>query len=172
MSVDQTELRERWRGVVRHYPVWRMLFDLTFDPASWRLVGSDVVSLVVQGKTARRAARALEGASAEMLTALTAMAEVNVRRTGDLFRVVFLGYVSVPLAIAAMLSDAAPEALRAMLTEMTASLIVFLIGALVFPIVYFCGSWRARQIGWVIDLYRAGALAPLPEKNAVAGAPT
>jgi hypothetical protein len=163
MSVDQQELQRRWRTLVRHYPVWRMFIDLTFDPGSWRLVGSDLVSLIVQSKNARKAARALDGASLEMLNALSGMANVNERRATDIFRAVFLGYVSVPIALAAMLSDASPDLLRELLTEMTPGLIIFLIGTLVFPIVYFCGSWRAKQIAWVVDLYRAGALAPLPE---------
>jgi hypothetical protein len=163
LSVDPAELQRRWRGVTRYYPTWRMLLDLAFDPASWRLVGNDLVSLVVESKTARKAARALDGASPEMLAALSGMAVVNERRATDVFRAVFLGYVSVPLALGAMLSDAAPDALRALMTDVTPSLIIFLAGALLFPIIYFCGSWRAKQIGWVVELYRAGALAPLPE---------
>jgi hypothetical protein len=163
MSVDADELKRRWRGVVRYYPAWRMLIDLFFDAHSWRLIGVDVVSPVVQSKAARKAARALEGASPDMLAALAAMADVNSRRANDVFRAVFLGYVSVPLAIAAMLSDAAPDALSAMIREMAPSLVIFLVGSLLFPIIYFCGSWRAKQVNWVIDLYRAGALAPLPE---------
>jgi len=163
MSVDQEELQRRWRGIVRHYPTWRMLIDLTFDPASWRLIGSDLVSLVIESKAARKAARALDGASAEMLNAISGMAGVNERRATDIFRAVFLGYVSVPIALAAMLSDAAPDTLRALMTDVTPALVIFLAGTVLFPILYFCGSWRAKQIGWVVELYRAGALAPLPE---------
>jgi len=163
MSVDQADLQQRWRTLVRHYPVWRMFFDLTFDPASYRLIGADLVSFVVRSKRARRAARALDGASPDLLNALSGMANVNERRATDIFRAVFLAYVSVPIALAAMLSDASPELLRGMLTDMTPGFIVFLAGTVIFPILYFCGSWRAKQIGWVIELYRAGALAPLPE---------
>jgi hypothetical protein len=163
MSIDPAELQRRWRGVTRYYPTWRMLLDLAFDPASWRLVGNDLVSLVVQSKTARKAARALDGASPEMLGALAGMSNVNERRATDIFRAVFLGYVSVPIALAAMLSDASSDLLRGLISEMTPALVIFSIGTLVFPIIYFCGSWRAKQIGWVVELYRAGALTPLPE---------
>ena len=165
MSVDTKELQKRWRTLVRHYPVWRMFFDLTFDPGSYQLIGADLVSLVVRNKIARKAARALEGAAPDMLDALSAMASVNERRATDIFRAVFLAYVSVPIALAAMLSDASPELLRGMLTDMTPGFIVFLAGTVVFPVIYFCGSWRAKQIGWVIELYRAGAIAPLPETD-------
>lgn len=163
MSVDQDELQRRWRSLVRHYPVWRLFFDLTFDPHSWRLIGSDLVSMVIENKHARKAARALDGASPAMLNAISGMADVNERRTTDIFRAVFLGYVSVPIALAAMLSDASPDLLRAMITDMTPGFIFFLAGTVIFPIVYFCGSWRAKQINWVVQLYRADALTPLPE---------
>lgn len=168
MSVDPEELHQRWRSLVRHYPVWRMLIDLLFDVQSWRLVGADLVSLVVQSKRARSAARAMEGASPEVLAALGGMAYVNEKRATDVFRAVFLGYVSVPIALAALISDAAPDALRAFITDLTPSLIIFLVGALLFPIVYFCGSWRAKQIAWIVELYRSGALAPLPDPGAAA----
>jgi hypothetical protein len=163
MSVDQRELQQRWRTLVRHYPVWRLFFDLTFDPHSWRLIGADLVSMVVENKHARKAARALDGASPDMLDAISGMAHVNERRATDIFRAVFLGYVSVPITLAAMLSDASPDLLRAMITDMTPGFVIFLAGTIIFPILYFCGSWRAKQIGWVVDLYRAGALEPLPE---------
>jgi len=163
MSVDQAELRRRWRTLVRHYPVWRLFLDLTIDPHSWRLIGADLVMMMVESKNARKAARALDGVSPEMLNALSGLANVNERRATDIFRAVFLGYVSVPIALAAMLSDASPDLLRALMTDMTPGLLIFLAGTLIFPIVYFCGSWRAKQIGWVVELYRAGALAPLPE---------
>lgn len=164
MSVDAAEVQRRWKSVARHFPLWRFLFDLVFDPQSWRMIGADITSLVVESKNVRRATRAMDGASAETLGAMAAMARVNELRANDIFRAVFLGYVSVPLGLAAMLSDEAPEALNIAISEFAPSAIIILIGALVFPIVYFCGAWRAKQIAWVIELYRAGAIAPLPEK--------
>ena len=163
MSVDQGELQGRWRTLVRHYPVWRLFLDLTFDPHSWRLIGADLVSMVVENKHARKAARALDGASQDMLDALSGLSKVNEHRATDIFRAVFLGYVSVPIALAAMLSDASPDLLRAMIADMTPGFVIFLAGTVIFPIVYFCGSWRAKQISWIVELYRAGALEPLPE---------
>ena len=71
--------------------------------------------------------------------------------------------MSIPLALAALLTDAAPEALQVMVNEHAPSIVLFLVGSLVFPILYFCGAWRAKQIAWVIDLFRAGALTP-PDK--------
>lgn len=165
MSVDADDLHRRWKGVAKHFPLWRFLFDLFLDPNSWRMIGADITTLVVESKNVRRAAEAMNGASRETLDALAAIAKVNEQRANDIFRAVFLGYVSVPFALGALLSDAAPDALSAALRDYTAPIVVLLIGAIVFPIVYFCGAWRAKQIAWVVDLYRAGAIAPLALKG-------
>jgi hypothetical protein len=157
---EATELRSRWKALVKRFPVWRFLIDLVFDAGSWRLFGADLTGFVMDNRNARMAARALDGASAETLEALGSIAEVNVARTGEVFKAVFLGYVSLPLAFGALLSDAAPDTLRAILADNATSIVIFLVGAIAFPIIYFCGSWRAKQIAWVIDLYRAGALQP------------
>jgi len=163
-NVDAAEVQQRWKAVAKRFPLWRFMFDLFFDLNSWRMIGADITTLMLESKTVRRAAHALEGASADTMEALARVARVNEQRSNDIFRAVFLGYVSVPLAMAAMLSDAAPEALSAFISEYAAVLVMVLIGAVVFPVVYFCGNWRAKQIAWVIDLYRAGAVAPLDKR--------
>lgn len=165
MSVDPAEVQRRWKGVVQQYRLWRFAIDLFFDVNSWRMIGVDITTMVVQSKSAQRAALALQGASPETLEAVAAVAKVNESRSNDIFRAVFLGYVSVPIALGALLSDAAPDVLTEIVRDYAAAIVTMLIGALVFPIVYFCGNWRAKQVAWVIDLYRAGAIAPLPEAN-------
>ncbi len=163
MTANAEDLQRRWRGVASHFPLWRFLIDLVFDPSSWQMVGADITTLVMKSKNARRAVQVLEGASAEILDALATVARVNEQRSNDIFRPVFLGYVSIPIALAAMLSDAAPDMLSTLVREYTPSIVILLVGALVFPILYFCGNWRAKQILWVIELYRAGAVTPFAE---------
>ena len=165
ISVDAAEVQLRWKSVAKRFPLWRFMFDLFFDMSSWRMIGADITTLMLESKNVRSAAQALESASEDTLEALARVARVNEQRSNDIFRAVFLGYVSVPLAMGAMLSDAAPEALSGFISEYSAVLVMVLIGAVLFPIVYFCGNWRAKQIAWTIDLYRAGAVAPLPERK-------
>jgi hypothetical protein len=81
-----------------------------------------------------------------------------------MFRVIFLTYVSAPLALAAMLSEAAPDFLRSLISDYANGLVILLIGSVIFPVLYFCGNWRAKQIVWTIDLCRANALMPLTKK--------
>jgi hypothetical protein len=161
MSVDAVDVQRRWRAIAKLFPLWRFGIDLFFDVNSWRMIGADVTSMLVEHRNARRAAGVMTAASPETLEALAAIAKVNESRSSDLFRAVFLGYVTVPIALAAMLSDAAPEFLSAFISEYVATILILLVGTFVFPVVYFCGNWRAKQIAWVIDLYRAGAIVPL-----------
>jgi len=164
MSADPTDIQQRWKGVAKHFPLWRFAIDMFFDVNAWRLIGADITTMMVESKHTRRAVQTLDGASPEALDALAILARVNEQRSSDIFKAVFLSYVSLPLAMAAMLSDAAPEALNAFVTEYMTAMAILLIGSLVFPIIYFCGNWRAKQIAWTIDLYRAGAVTPLPPK--------
>lgn len=166
MSVDPAEVQQRFKAVAKRFPLWRLGFDMFFDMNSWRLIGADITSMVVESNSVRRATEAMADASLETVDAMLAMAKVNEHRSNDIFRAVFLGYVSVPIAFAAMLSDAAPDFLSSLIRDFAAAIIAFLLGTLVFPIVYFCGNWRAKQIAWVIELFRAGVIAPLPEASA------
>ncbi|MBL8544817.1 MAG: hypothetical protein JNL81_00035 [Hyphomonadaceae bacterium] len=161
MSPDPAEVRRRFKAVARCYPLWRFIIDLFFDINSWRMIGADVTTLMIESKSAGRAAGAMVGASPETLEALASIAKVNEQRSSDIFRAVFLGYVSAPVALAAMLSDAAPDFLSAFASAYASVMVALLIGALLFPATYFCGNWRAKQIVWAIELFRAGALTPL-----------
>jgi len=161
MSVDAVDVHRRWRAIAKLFPLWRFGIDLFFDVNSWRMIGADVTSMLVSHKNARRAAEIIQGATPEAIEALAAIAKVNESRSSDLFRAVFLGYVTVPIALAAMLSDAAPDFLNAFVREYSAVIMILLLGTLVFPIVYFCGNWRAKQIAWVVELHRVGAIVPL-----------
>jgi hypothetical protein len=160
MSRDEGEIASRWRTLAGRFPLWRMPFDLLFHASSWRMFGADLVGIVLSNSNARAAARDLKGATPETLEALSSVAAVNVERTGEIFKAVFIGYVSLPLGLGALLSDAAPDTVRTVLSEQSAAIVIFLGGAIVFPILFFCGAWRAKQIAWVLSLYRAGALTP------------
>lgn len=87
------------------------------------------------------------------------MARLNVERTGDAFKAVAVCYVTIPLALAALLSDAAPDQARLFLERAGSDILVLLAWLLLAPTIYFISHWRAKQMAWSIELYRAGALA-------------
>lgn len=164
MSVDTAEVRLLWKNVAKRFPLWRFGIDLVFDLSSWRLFGSDITSIMLDNKNVRQAGDALRGASPAALEALAQVAKVNEQRSSDLFRAILLSYVSVPLALAAMLSEAAPNFLRSLISDYANGIVILLIGSVIFPVLYFCGNWRAKQIVWTIDLFRANALETLTSK--------
>jgi hypothetical protein len=165
MRDGPAELQARWRAVAKNFRAWTLPIDLFFDPTSYRLWGADLLPGVMTGRRARDAAAALEGASAETLESLAAMAEVNARRSGDVFRSVAIMYISLPLGLAAMLSDAAPDQTRAFITEHTTGIGNIVFALAISPIVYWLGHWRAKQIAWTIALYRSGAVTPAVQKQ-------
>ena len=165
MSANAEELQERWRKVVAHFSAWTFALDLFFDPGSYTLWGENVLNGVLRGSRSRAAAGDLEGASPETLDALVEMAKVNVSRSGDVFRNVAVCYITLPIALLALASDAAPDQLRAFITEWQ-NVLGSAVFALIFsPIIYWIGHWRAKQILWTLELYRIGALVQRPKKK-------
>jgi hypothetical protein len=159
MSTDGAELRTRWRALAKVYSAWTLPLDLFLAPSSYRMFGANLLPSIMDGKRARQTSRALEGASPEMLDKLTQLAEINASRTGESFKVVALCYVTLPLALAAFFSDAAPDQMRLVL-EAAIEDIFIIIGLLVLgPIVFFISHWRAKQMAWALALHRVGALA-------------
>ena len=85
----------------------------------------------------------------EMLAPLAAMAELNARRTQDAFKAVAVAYISVPIALAALVSEAAPDVMRTTILTNLDGIAPIVAAFLLTPIVYFCGHWRAKQIAWI-----------------------
>ena len=158
MSVD-TALHERWRAVARHFPGWTFAFDVFFNPGTYRFLGSDLVAAMRADPRVKRAFAALDNTPRHMLSPLATMAEINARRADDAFKAVAVAYVTVPIALAALVSEAAPDVTRAVILGNVNTIAPLVFALVLTPVTYFCGSWRAKQIAWTIDLYRANAMA-------------
>ncbi len=156
---------ELWRKLVKLFPAVSLPLDMFVSPSTWRLLGTDLTPSVVRNVRARKAAAVLAGAAPETVATLTEMARLNASRTGDIFRTVAVGYISLPITLAALVSEAAPDVLRTMVTNNLNSVVywVFVFG--LTPIFYFCGMWRAKQLQWAIEYFNAGVIEPWPEKK-------
>jgi hypothetical protein len=152
------EINALWGRLTRIYPAWSLPIDMFISPSTWRLLGSNLAPSVVRDGKARRLAAILSSASPEAAEKMTDMARLNVWRTSDIFRLVAVGYVSMPIAIAALLSEAAPDFLRELLAANIGAIVSWVIILTITPIVYFCSMWRAKQIQWAIEYYKAGAI--------------
>jgi hypothetical protein len=159
------ELQRHWKSLVKLFPTWSLPLDWFFSPSSWRMVGVDMIAGQLHDPRVRRASGQLQGVAPDMLQSLSDMARLNEERATNVFRAVAVCYITLPIALAAFLSDAAPNETRAYISA-NLDTIVPLVGALIItPIIYFFGMWRAKQIFWAIELHRAGGVAPKLSKN-------
>jgi hypothetical protein len=158
-------LQRLWKALVKIFPARSLPIDWFFSPSSWRMVGVDMITAQLHDPRVRRASGALQGVAPDMVQSLSDMARLNEERATNLFRAVAVCYITLPIALAAFLSDAAPNETRAYVSG-NLDTIVPVVGALVItPIIYFFGMWRAKQIFWAIELHRAGGVAPKLSKH-------
>jgi hypothetical protein len=157
-AMNGGSVQSQWRALTKLFPVWMMPLDFFFNASTYRFWGADLISSMQADWRVRRAAAVLSQ-QPQMLETLAQLADINVARTNDAFKAVALAYVTLPLALAALVSDAAPEAARAALTEHLPWLWPLIAALALTPLLYFCGHWRAKQIAWSIALFRAGAVA-------------
>ena len=154
MSIDAA-LYERWRAIARHFPSWTFAFDVFLSPGTYKFIGTDLLGAMRTDPRAKRAFTALEATPDHLLPALDAMAHINARRADDAFKAVAVAYITVPIALAALVSEAAPEITRAVILGNVNNIAPVLAALVLTPVAYFCGAWRAKQIVWTIELYRA-----------------
>lgn len=162
-AMSRAEINTLWRTLAKLYPAISLPLDMFLSPATWRLIGSDLMPSLVRDKRARRASAVLSAAPPGATPVMLDMAKINASRAADMFRSVALAYISLPIAISALVSDAAPGFVSDQLRNNLGDVIYWVIVAAVTPIVYFCMMWRAKQIVWAIEAHQAGAVEPLVE---------
>jgi hypothetical protein len=155
-----SEIQKLWRALAKTHPAWSMLPDALFSSSAWSLFGTDMTSGLVRNPKARRVAAILEGRSDEVLANIAAIGQLNAERATAVFRNIAVVYVTLPIAAVALMSDAAPDFLRAFLTANADNLVRWLLILAITPAIYFLIMWRAKQLSWTIDCVRAGAVEP------------
>ncbi len=149
----------RWRAIVRLFPAWALPFDMFFNAGTYRFMGSDLLQSMRSDWRVKRALKLLADCSAQEVAALEALAALNERRCNDAFKAVAVAYITVPIALVALVSDAAPEVARAAIVANVDSIAPIVIAFVLTPVVYFFGFWRAKQLTWAIEMFRAEGLA-------------
>lgn len=140
-----------------------MPLDAVFNPSGYRLIGSNLVYAAIASKRFRRAAALLADADQALLEDLARLARVNVSRATTTFNAVAILYVSIPITLAALVSEMAPQETRAFMLAHSDDIVRWVALLALTPAVYFCGLWRARQILWAVELIQARAIAPVPQ---------
>lgn len=157
-------VQSQWRALTRLFPGWAVPIDFLFNASTYSFWGADLVRSMQTDWRVRRAVSVLSQ-QPQMLDALFQIAEVNTARTNDAFKAVALSYVTLPLALAALVSDAAPGVARAVLLQYLPWIWPFVVASALAPLQYFFAHWRAKQIAWTITLFRAGVLEPPTKKR-------
>jgi hypothetical protein len=151
-----------WRSIVRPFPAWSLGFDFLFSPATYRLLGTDLTTpSIARDRRVRNMAGFLGNAPADVCARLMQLARINADRTEAFFKASAVTYVSLPIALAALISDVAPSEVHDLLSDWLPHIAVVLFGLIVGPLYYFAGMWRAKQILWAIELCMVGAVDPL-----------
>jgi len=143
--------------------------QVLFSRTTWRFIGADLLAGPFGDRKSQKVADIVGPLPAETVVALKRLAEVNVRRTAAAFSAVAVAYVSLPVAIGALLSEIAPEVMRDLVFSSGSVVIAVLVGLAFGPLTYFGRMGRARPLEWTLYLGSAGAMAPhaaLPEKGA------
>lgn len=163
------DLNTRWRAIARLFPAWALPVDMFFNAGTYRFMGSDLLQSMRSDWRVKRALKLLAESSAQEVAALEASAALNERRCNDAFKAVAVAYITVPIALAALVSDAAPEVTREVIVANASAIAPIVIAFVLTPIVYFFGYWRAKQLSWVIAMFRADSLASDPTSPSLTG---
>jgi hypothetical protein len=166
MALEPADLQRHWRAIAKLFPALTLPWDMLFDSSSYRMIaGVDFMQSIFHNSKSRKAAALLQELQADAIEPLSRLAEINVARTGELFKIVAICYISLPLGLTALLSDAVPEELRSFVLTNARNIGYVVFGLIFTPVMYFLGHWRAKQIAWTIDVFRAGGLVPAPSKT-------
>ena len=97
----ELEVWALWRALKRIFPVWSLLPSAFWTPGAWGYVGLDHVTGLRRNATTRATFALLQDRSDEALATLTALASLNSRRQGQMFSIVAIIYITVPLTLVA-----------------------------------------------------------------------
>ncbi|NEX92060.1 hypothetical protein [Caulobacter sp. 17J65-9] len=155
-----------WRELKKGFSTWSLAGSAFVTPGSWGYAGLDFVTGLRRNRSTHEVFALLEGVSEAQFEALSALAALNARRQEQMFRVVALGYITIPLTLIATWAEIAPEGVVALLGQNT-QLALYAVFLFTFGVLaYFASSWRSRQIVSVLELVRIERrLAPAAPKR-------
>lgn len=143
-----------WRRLKSLFPTWSLLLSGLYTPGAWGYLGVDFISGFRRNPSTRQAFALLESVDEATFDGLSALASLNARRQDQMVRVVVLGYLTIPLSIAALVAEIAGDSLLEYFRENTIDVLV-LAGTLALgPLAYLMSQWRSHQIVGVLDLIR------------------
>lgn len=142
-----------WKSLHRLFPVWGWLTGLG-TPGAWSQAGIDHVTGLRRNRSTDKAFALFADSPDAEFEAVAAIADLNARRQKQMFSVVAVAYVTIPLSLigigAEVFSSDVERFARANPGLIAQGVMIATAGALY----YFASHWRARQIVEVMELIR------------------
>ncbi|MBO9546756.1 hypothetical protein [Caulobacter sp.] len=151
---NNEQLWALWKRLKDYFPVWSLLPSSLYTPGAWGYVGVDFLSGFRRNPSTIKSFALLDGVDEATFDALSALANLNVRRQDQILRVVIIGYLTVPLSIVALLAELAGDSVMSFVRDNLNMVIVSVSIATMGPLMYLLSHWRSRQIVGVLDLIR------------------
>ncbi len=151
---DNTPLWALWKRLKSFFPVWSLLPSSFNTPGAWGYAGVDFVSGFRKNPSTIRSFELLDGVDEPTFDALSALANLNVRRQEQMLRAVILGYLTIPLSVMALLAELAGDSVMTFIKQRPELAIQITVVATLGPAMYLMSHWRSRQIVSVLDLIR------------------
>ncbi|MBU1346895.1 MAG: hypothetical protein KKA16_08070 [Alphaproteobacteria bacterium] len=151
---DGQDLWALWNQLKRLFPTWSLIPSSFYTPGAWGYLGVDFVSGFRRNPSTKKTFQLLEAVDEPTFDALSALANLNVRRQDQMLRAVVLAYLTVPLSIAALLAEISGDGVLAFVNANRTMVIQIVLVATLAPLGYLMSHWRSRQIVGVLDLVR------------------
>lgn len=143
-----------WKRLVKALPVVLMPLEWFTAPSTWKLFGVDFLSPLLENRTTKAAFAVLRPLSPRDLRRIHALAMVNHRRHEAVSRWFAIGFITLPVSAALMLSELSPATLK-VVAEAEGAVRWYLMlayGAAAVAL-HLMFAWRARQLLTVIELW-------------------
>lgn len=151
---DNTQLWALWKQLKSYFPVWSLLPSSLNTPGAWGYAGVDFLSGFRKNPSTIRSFALLDGVDEPTFDALSALANLNVRRQEQMLRAVILGYLTIPLSVMALLAELAGDSVMTFIKQKPDLTLQIVFIATLGPAMYLMSHWRSRQIVSVLDLIR------------------
>lgn len=143
-----------WSRLKTYFPTWSLLPESFVTPGAWGYMGNDFITGFRQNPSTRQTFELLDGVTDQDFDALSALANLNVRRQEQMLKAVVILYLTVPLSVVAILAEVAGGSLITFVREHPDWTIQIAALVTTGPLAYFLSAWRSHQMVGVLDLVR------------------
>lgn len=147
-------LWELWRALKKPFGVWSLIPSGFVTPGAWGYVGVDFLTGFRANRSTQDSFDLLADVDGPTFDALSALANLNVRRQEQMLNAVVIAYLTVPISVLAIVAEVAGDSLVSFARDNLQHVVAIGAGLTLGPLAYYLSTWRAHQIVGVLDLIR------------------